>query len=37
MPCPTGALDDFPELGHFGPLEAPDQVAAAIAAFVAGL
>jgi pimeloyl-ACP methyl ester carboxylesterase len=34
---PHGRLHDFPGLGHFGPLEAPDLVAAAVAAFVADL
>jgi pimeloyl-ACP methyl ester carboxylesterase len=34
---PDGRLHEFPGLGHFGPLEAPDQVAAAITAFAAEL
>jgi pimeloyl-ACP methyl ester carboxylesterase len=34
---PAGRLEPFPHLGHFGPLEAPDHVAAAIAAFAATL
>jgi pimeloyl-ACP methyl ester carboxylesterase len=34
---PHGRLELFAQLGHFGPLEAPERVAAAIAAFVDGL
>ena len=30
---PDGRLEAFAQLGHFGPLEAPDRVAAAVAAF----
>jgi pimeloyl-ACP methyl ester carboxylesterase len=34
---PAGRLEAFGQLGHFGPLEAPDRVAAAVAAFAAQL
>jgi pimeloyl-ACP methyl ester carboxylesterase len=34
---PHGRLERFASLGHFGPLEAPDLVAAATADFAAGL
>jgi pimeloyl-ACP methyl ester carboxylesterase len=34
---PAGRLEVFDQLGHFGPLEAPDRVAAAAAAFAATL
>jgi pimeloyl-ACP methyl ester carboxylesterase len=34
---PAGRLEQFDQLGHFGPLEAPDLVAAATAAFAATL
>jgi pimeloyl-ACP methyl ester carboxylesterase len=34
---PAGRLERFGQLGHFGPLEAPDRVAAATAAFAAEL
>jgi pimeloyl-ACP methyl ester carboxylesterase len=33
---PDGRLDDFPALTHFGPLEAPDEVASSIRAFFHG-
>jgi pimeloyl-ACP methyl ester carboxylesterase len=31
---PRGRLRDFPGLGHFGPLERPDEVAASVARFL---
>ena len=34
---PQGRLETFADLGHFGPLEAPERVAAATARFAAGL
>jgi pimeloyl-ACP methyl ester carboxylesterase len=34
---PHGRLEGFGQLGHFGPLEAPDRVAAAVDAFAASL
>ena len=34
---PHGRLERFGQLGHFGPLEAPDRVAAAASAFAASL
>jgi pimeloyl-ACP methyl ester carboxylesterase len=34
---PAGRLEPFGQLGHFGPLEAPGRVAAAVAAFAATL
>ena len=34
---PHGRLERFEQLGHFGPLEAPDRVAAATTAFAADL
>ncbi len=34
---PHGRLAELAQLGHFGPLEAPDRVAAAVAAFAATL
>jgi pimeloyl-ACP methyl ester carboxylesterase len=34
---PKGRLEPFGQLGHFGPLEAPDRVAAAVASFAASL
>jgi pimeloyl-ACP methyl ester carboxylesterase len=34
---PDGRLERFTQLGHFGPLESPDRVAAATAAFAAEL
>jgi pimeloyl-ACP methyl ester carboxylesterase len=34
---PQGRLERFEHLGHFGPLEAPDHVAAAAVAFAGGL
>lgn len=33
---PNGTLERFGQLGHFGPLESPDRVAASAAAFAAG-
>lgn len=34
---PNGRLETFTQLGHFGPLEAPDRVAASVAAFAQSL
>ena len=34
---PHGRLEVFGQLGHFGPLEAPDRIAAAVSAFAATL
>lgn len=34
---PAGRLERFGQLGHFGPLEAPERVAAAVSAFAAAL
>jgi pimeloyl-ACP methyl ester carboxylesterase len=34
---PHGRLESFPHLGHFGPLESPAEIAAAIRAFAATL
>jgi pimeloyl-ACP methyl ester carboxylesterase len=34
---PKGRLEPFAQLGHFGPLEAPDRVAAAVSSFAASL
>jgi pimeloyl-ACP methyl ester carboxylesterase len=34
---PNGRLERFPQLGHFGPLEAPERVAAAARAFAEAL
>jgi pimeloyl-ACP methyl ester carboxylesterase len=34
---PAGRLERFGQLGHFGPLEAPPRVAAAVSAFAASL
>jgi pimeloyl-ACP methyl ester carboxylesterase len=34
---PQGRLEPFAHLGHFGPLEAPDEVAASVVAFAATL
>ena len=34
---PHGRLEVHPHIGHFGPLQAPDHLAAAIRAFAAGL
>jgi pimeloyl-ACP methyl ester carboxylesterase len=34
---PRGRLEHFGQIGHFGPLEAPDLIAAAVAGFAAAL
>ncbi len=34
---PSGRLEHFAHLGHFGPLQAPDEVAASVVAFAATL
>jgi pimeloyl-ACP methyl ester carboxylesterase len=34
---PQGRLEQFAHMGHFGPLEAPDEVAASVVAFAASL